>query len=36
MPVIEGKIYFTDALNTKEVLRLVQYVPSPNAEPFKR
>ena len=31
----DGKYYKTDALSTKGVLRLVQSVPSPNAEPFK-
>ena len=36
MPVTDGKMRLTDVLYTKEVLRLVQSVPSPNAEPFKR
>lgn len=31
----DGKFYKTDALNTKGVLRLVQSIPSPKAEPFK-
>lgn len=31
----DGKSYLTDCLNTKGVLRLVQSIPSPNAEPFK-
>ena len=31
----DGKYYKTDALSTKGVLRLVQSVPSPKAEPFK-
>ena len=31
----DGKEYDTDVLDTKGVLRLVQSVPSPNAEPFK-
>ena len=31
----DGKYYKTDVLNTKGVLRLVQSIPSPKAEPFK-
>jgi len=31
----DGKHYMTDVLDTKGVLRLVQSIPSPNAEPFK-
>jgi hypothetical protein len=31
----DGKRRLTDALDTKGVLRLVQSIPSPNAEPFK-
>ncbi len=31
----DGKYYKTDCLDTKGVLRLVQSVPSPKAEPFK-
>lgn len=31
----DGKTYNTDVLNTKGVLRLVQSIPSPKAEPFK-
>ena len=31
----DGKFYKTDVLDTKGVLRLVQSVPSPKAEPFK-
>ena len=31
----DGKTYNTDVLDTKGVLRLVQSVPSPKAEPFK-
>ena len=31
----DGKSRMTDALDTKGVLRLVQSIPSPNAEPFK-
>ncbi|MBS5023979.1 MAG: phage antirepressor protein [Firmicutes bacterium] len=35
MQAADGKYYKTDALNTKGVLRLVQSIPSPKAEPFK-
>lgn len=35
MPSSDGKYYQTDALNTKGVLRLIQSIPSPKAEPFK-
>ena len=31
----DGKYYATDVLDTKGVLRLVQSIPSPKAEPFK-
>ena len=31
----DGKYYRTDAANTEQVLRLVQSIPSPKAEPFK-
>ena len=31
----DGKSYNTDCLNTKGILRLVQSIPSPKAEPFK-
>ena len=31
----DGKYYKTDVLDTEGVLRLVQSIPSPNAEPFK-
>ncbi len=31
----DGKIYLTDTLDTKGVLRLIESVPSPKAEPFK-
>ena len=31
----DGKYYKTDVLNTKWLLRLVQSIPSPKAEPFK-
>ena len=31
----DGKFYSTDTLDTKEILRLIESVPSPKAEPFK-
>ena len=31
----DGKMYKTDVLSTKNVLRLIQSIPSPKAEPFK-
>ncbi len=31
----DGKFYNTDALDTKGILRLIESVPSPKAEPFK-
>ncbi len=31
----DGKFYKTDALSTKNILRLIQSIPSPKAEPFK-
>jgi hypothetical protein len=31
----DGKLYKTDVLDTENILRLVQSVPSPKAEPFK-
>lgn len=31
----DGKKYMTDVLDTKGLLRLIQSIPSPNAEPFK-
>ncbi|MBI5138337.1 MAG: hypothetical protein HZA95_00885 [Candidatus Vogelbacteria bacterium] len=35
MMASDGKDYLTDAANTEVMLRLVQSIPSPNAEPFK-
>lgn len=35
MLAADGKMRLTDALDTRGVLRLVQSIPSPNAEPFK-
>ena len=31
----DGKKYTTDCTDTKNLLRIIQSVPSPNAEPFK-
>lgn len=31
----DGKDYLTDALDTKGILRLIESVPSPKADPFK-
>jgi hypothetical protein len=31
----DGKSYLTDTLDTKDILRLIESVPSPKAEPFK-
>ena len=35
MKAADGKMRITDALDTKGILRLVQSIPSPKAEPFK-
>lgn len=35
MKASDGKFYFTDAADTEAVLRLIQSIPSPKAEPFK-
>ena len=35
MQAADGKYYKTDCMTTKQVLRLVQSIPSPKAEPFK-
>jgi len=35
LPAADGKSYKTDCLDTEGILRLVQSVPSPKAEPFK-
>src|ERR1017187_3979203 len=32
----DGKFYLTDIANTEQLLRLIQSVPSPKAEPFKQ
>jgi len=36
MESADGKFYFTDVANTEQLLRLIQSIPSPNAEPFKQ
>lgn len=35
LPAADGKMRETDVLSTKNILRLVQSIPSPKAEPFK-
>lgn len=35
LPAVDGKNYLTDVANAKTLLRLVQSVPSPKAEPIK-
>ncbi|MFA6780188.1 MAG: BRO family protein [Paludibacteraceae bacterium] len=35
LPSSDGKSYKTDCLYTKDLLRLIQSIPSPKAEPFK-
>lgn len=35
LPAADGKLYKTDVLSTKNILRLIQSIPSPKAEPFK-
>ena len=34
MPSADGKSYLTDVANTESLLRLIQSIPSPRAEPF--
>ena len=36
LPTSDGKKHITDCANTEGVLRLIQSIPSPKAEPFKR
>ena len=36
MPAKDGKMRLTDVATTKQLLRLIQSVPSPKAEPFKQ
>ena len=35
MQATDGKFYLTDAADTETLLRLIQSIPSPKAEPFK-
>lgn len=35
MPSSDGKMYKTDYMNTEQLFRLIQSIPSPKAEPFK-
>ena len=35
MPASNGKYYFTDVLDLKEAIYLIQIIPSPKAEPFR-
>ena len=35
MKAIDGKMRLTDVADTETMLRLIQSIPSPNAEPFK-
>ena len=35
MKAKDGKIRFTDVLDTQNIFRLIESIPSPNAEPFK-
>ena len=36
MPASDGKMRKTNAANTKGILRIIQSIPSPKAEPFKQ
>lgn len=36
MPAADGKLRLTDVATTKQLLRIIQSVPSPKAEPFKQ
>jgi len=36
MLAIDGKMRLTDVANTEQLLRLIQSIPSPKAEPFKQ
>jgi len=36
LPSADGKLYETDCANTEAIFRLIQTIPSPKAEPFKR
>ena len=36
MPAADGKMYLTEVVNTENAFRVIQSIPSPKAEPFKR
>ena len=36
LEALDGKKYATDCLNTQDLLRMIQSIPSPKAEPFKQ
>ena len=36
LPSADGKYYATDCANTQDMFRIIQSIPSPKAEPFKR
>ncbi len=36
LPAKDGKLRYTDCVNTKNAFRLIQSIPSPKAEPFKQ
>jgi hypothetical protein len=36
MLAVDGKMRMTDVADTEQLLRIIQSIPSPNAEPFKR
>ncbi|RLG14516.1 MAG: phage antirepressor protein [Candidatus Nanohalarchaeota archaeon] len=36
LPAADGKFYITDCANTESMFRIIQSIPSPKAEPFKR
>ena|SRR3989338_7135208 len=36
MPAADGKMRLTDMADTETMFRIIQSVPSPNAEPFKK
>ena len=36
LPASDGKKYLTDVVDTEQILRLIQSIPSKRAEPFKR
>jgi hypothetical protein len=36
LPSADGKMYKTDTVNTENAFRIIQSIPSPKAEPFKR